>query len=185
MTRCALALCLCAALTAGTEFAVSAQTLPEAIALHNSAAAGDAKDLDAAVSMLEALSEADPENAEIVAYLGSAYAITAREGRNVVSKMRNTNKALRHLDQALEMEPDNFSVRMVRASVQRNLPPMFNRADDAVEDMVVLDRLFQATDKAPRSMAEAMLSIYDHLLAHAASRGDWAAGRDIALDRSK
>lgn len=179
------ALCLGATLVITGGHSAFAQSLPEAIALHNAAAAGDNSALDDAVAMLEALNTADPQNAETVAYLGSAYAISAREGRNVVAKMRNVNKALRYLDQALEMNPSNFTVRMVRASVQSNLPPMFNRGDDAIEDMITLDRLFRAMDGAPRSMAAAMVPIYDHLLDKAASRGDWATARQIAVGRSK
>jgi len=177
--------CVGAALVIGSVYSVSAQRLQKAIALHNSAAAGDKAALADAVSMLETLVGANPQDAETVAYLGSAYAITAREKRNVVGKMRNVNNALRYLDQALEMAPNNFTVRMVRASVQRNLPPMFNRGDDAIEDMIALDRLFLAMNNAPQSMAKAMIPIYGHLLENAASRGDWASGQKIALQRSK
>ncbi len=158
-----------------------ADAFTDAIALHDAARAGDEDSLEAAVESFKRLGSKQPNNAEVIAYLGSAYAISAREGFNVISKMRNTNRALRQLDRALELAPDNFTVRMIRANVHRNLPGMFGRDDDAIADMLALHDIFtQAIDPPPR-MAESMLPIYDGLIEEAPDRQDWVAARAKAL----
>lgn len=158
----------------------SSPALAAAVELHDAARGGDEEARERAFEMLEALAEAEPRNARVLAYLGSIYGITARDSGNVVVKTRYTVRALRRLDEALELGPEDFVVRIVRASVQISLPRMFARKGDALEDMVVLDRLFRAEPEPTPAQASAMLPIYDTLAAEAPERGDWAAGRERA-----
>ena len=155
----------------------------DAIALHNDARDGNSRALKKAVGLLERLREEHPGNAEVAAYLGSVYAISARDGRNVVGKMRNANRGLRELDRAAELEPGNFTVRMVRAHVQMSLPAMFLRQDDAIEDMRVLHEIFTATPAPSPGMAGQMVPIYDALIKQAdgPDRKNFAEGRERAL----
>jgi hypothetical protein len=152
--------------------------LAQAIALHDAAVAGDEKAASAAREALADLVSAEPDNAVALAYLGSTHAVIARDAFNVVSKMSNTNKGLRHLDKALELAPQDVTVRMVRANVNWNLPEMFGRRGDAIEDMIVLDRLFRSAPR-PR-LAKAMQQIYARLNEAAAGQGDWDGGADLA-----
>ena len=158
-----------------------ASDFDEAVALHDAVRDGDSKRLDDAVTLLQTLHAEQPQNAEILAYLGSVYAILAREGRSVVSKMRDTNRALRELDRAAEIAPNNFTVRMVRANVQMNLPQMFGREDDAIDDMIMLHSIFAQSPTRTHRMAEAMVPIYDSLIERAPDRADWASARQAAL----
>ncbi len=161
-----------AVLTATPVFA--AQTaLESAIALHDAGRAGDSKATSQAVEAFLDLMKAEPANAMAVAYLGSSYAITARDSRSVTDKVRFTNRGLRFLDQAVSMAPDDFVIRLIRANVAGNLPAMFGRSETAVEDGLVLDKIFSAA-QAP-SMAPHMAGIYDMLGEQAADQGDWAS----------
>lgn len=152
--------------------------LAQAIALHDAAVAGDAEAASAAREALADLVSAEPDNAVALAYLGSTHAVIARDAFNVVSKMSNTNKGLRHLDKALELAPQDVTVRMVRANVNWNLPEMFGRRAHAVEDMIVLDQLFRAAPRPP--LARAMQPIYPRLNEAAAGQGDWDGGAALA-----
>ncbi|MBO9463664.1 hypothetical protein J7443_00335 [Tropicibacter sp. R15_0] len=162
---------------------IAAQTaLESAIALHDAGRAGDKAATEQAVAAFLDLMKAEPGNAMAVAYLGSSYAITARDSRSVTDKVRFTNRGLRFLDQAVNMAPDDFTVRLIRASVAGNLPAMFGRSETAIEDGLALDKIFSAA-QAP-SMAPHMVGIYDMLADQAADQGDWvgkaAAARKLA-----
>ena len=143
-----------------------------ALALHDAArdGKGDAKD---AVKALEAYAAAEPAQAKGWAYLGSAYAISARDAGSVTDKIRFTNRGLRYLDQAVEQAPQDFAVRVVRANVLMNLPAMFGRDDMLVSDMMTLHQMYQAA-QSPR-MAPPMVGIYGALATRAAEGGDWPA----------
>ncbi|WP_293573962.1 hypothetical protein [Phaeobacter sp.] len=152
---------------------VIAQTaLESAIALHDAGRAGDTGATAQAVEAFLELMKAEPGNAMSVAYLGSSYAIMARDSRSVADKVRFTNRGLRFLDQAVAMAPDDFTVRLIRASVAGNLPAMFGRSETAIEDGIALDKIFGAVQSP--AMAPHMIGIYDMLSEQAADQGDWA-----------
>lgn len=144
-----------------------------AVALHDAGRDGDAGAVDEAVEAFERLVEADPDNALARAYLGSSYALTAREASEVADRIRYVNRGLRHLDAAVEAEPDDFVIRLIRANVSAGLPEMFGRRERAIEDMLALDAMFEAA-RSPR-MAGPMLGIYDQLSDLAPEQGDWDA----------
>ena len=148
-------------------------TLADAIALHDAARDGDEEAVEPAIEMLTALNRADPENVEVVAYLGSSYALVARYETSWFVRWHNGRKGLKLLDQALEHAPENFTVRMVRASVYREMPTFLGYADDAIEEMLALHRIFSSLNTPSKNMAEAMVPFYEHLIANAPERGDW------------
>ena len=150
-----------------------AATLAEAIELHDAARDGDEEAVDPAIKMLTVLNRADPENVEVIAYLGSSYALVARYETGWFARWHNGRKGLKLLDQALERAPKNFTVRMVRAWVYRAMPTFLGYVDDAIEEMLALHRIFSSLDTPSKKMAEAMVPFYEHLIANAPERGDW------------
>ena len=150
-------------------------SLSEAVALHDAARDGDEDAVQPALEMLTALNRADPENAEVIAYLGSSYAFVARYETGLFARWHNGRKGLKLLEQALERAPKNFTVRMLRASVYNAMPPFLGYADDAIEEMIALHRIFSNLDNPSKKMAEAMVPIYERLIADAIKRGDWAS----------
>ena len=148
-------------------------TLAEAIALHDAARDGDEEAVEPAIEMLTVLNRADPENVEVIAYLGSSYALVARYETSWFARWHNGRKGLKLLDQALERAPKNFTVRMVRAWVYREMPTFLGYADDAIEEMLALHRIFSNLDTPSKQMSEAMVPFYEHLIANAPERGDW------------
>ena len=148
-------------------------SLSEAIALHDAARDGDEEAVDPAIEMLTALNKADPENVEVIAYLGSSYALVARYEIGWFARWHNGRKGLKLLDQALERAPKNFTVRKVRAWVYDAMPTFLGYADDAIEEMLALHRIFSSLDTPSKKMAEEMVPFYEHLIANAPERGDW------------
>ena len=149
-------------------------SLPEAIALHDAARDGDEEAVEPAIEMLTALNRADPENVEVLAYLGSSYAQVARYESGWFARWHNGRKGLKLLDQALERAPTNFNVRMVRARVYGAMPTFLGYADDAIEEMLALHRIFRSLDTPSRRMASEMVRIYERLLSDAPKGGDWS-----------
>ena len=148
-------------------------SLAEAIALHDAARDGDEEAVEPAIEMLTVLNRADPENVEVIAYLGSSYALVARDETGWFARWHNGRKGLKLLDQALERAPKNFTVRMVRAWVYDAMPTFLGYADDAIEEMLALHRIFSSIDTPSKNMAAAMVTFYEHLIANAPDRGDW------------
>ncbi len=157
-------------LVAQAQAAVPA--LSDAIALHNAARDGTGAAADA-VDALTALTGAEPQNAVALAYLGSSYAISARDAGSVTDKIRFTNRGLRQLDEAVALSPDDIVVRLVRANVQKNLPAMFARSERLVEDMLALDKIYSAAPSP--ALAAPMIDIYAALAETQPDQADWAA----------
>ncbi len=150
----------------------------QAIALHDRAAEGEKGIAEQAMTRFERYLERFADDAEARAYFGSAYAMMARDAANVINKTRYVNRGLRHLDRALDAGAENFTVRMIRANVNSSLPRMFGRRDEALDDMLVLDRIYQLAP-SPR-MAGEMIPIYEELQNRAAGVGPWAERLDRA-----
>ena len=144
----------------------------EGIALHDKAREGDEDAAEKAVEALERYLARFPKDGEARAYLGSSYAMMGRDASSVASKMRYTNRGLRHLDRALDAAPRDFAVRLIRAGVNASLPKMFNRGEAATGDMLALDEIFQA-EPFP-GMAVWMIGIYEDLQERAPDAGPWA-----------
>ena len=161
------------------------QSLKGALELHDAADDGDKSALRPAIMALRRLRREDPWNAEASVYLGSAYAIAVRDGWIGPSRLIDVSRALHHLNAALEFAPNSFEVRMVRASVQSNLPRIFGRRGAAIEDAVVLDQMFRWIEGPRPAIASSMLPIYDFLAKAAPDRGDWTEGRRKASDALK
>ena len=144
----------------------------EGIALHDAAVEGDEDAAEKAAKALGRYLKRLPEDGEARAYLGSAYALMARDASSVANKVRYTNRGLRHLDRALEAAPRAFAVRMIRANVNSSLPEMFKRADAALADLLALDEIYRA-EPSP-GLAREMVGIYPMLQERAPDAGPWA-----------
>ena len=163
----------------------SVQSLEEALKLHDDAQNGDIRAIRPAVMALRRLRREDPWHAESAVYLGSAYAIAARDGWFGLSRLVDVARSVHHLNTALDFAPDNFEVRMVRASVQSNMPRIFGRRGAAIKDAVVLDQMFRQIKDPPPAIASRMLPIYDFLAKTVPQRGNWSEGRRKANEALK
>ena len=150
----------------------------QGIALHSRAVEGDEDAAGKAVAQLERYLERFSTDIEARAYLGSAYTLRARDASSVVNRMRYANRGLRHLDRALDSGPGEFTVRLVRANVNSNLPKMFERGSAALDDLLALDEIYRL-DPSPRR-AQEMIWVYRELQRRAPGAGPWAERLDRA-----
>lgn len=150
---------------------------------------------DDAVIYLRKATELEPEDAELLAYLGSAYAMAGRDSGFLVNRISHVNRGLAALDKAVKKDPNNLNVRFIRGSVSYSLPPMFSRKATAVSDYLFFvseaktrvqvnpDRLSEAYYKLgqlseERDQKSAALDFYAQAQT-ASPKSDWAkqAGR--------
>jgi len=148
--------------------------LKKAIALHENGVNGVNGAAESATEILLDIIKSNPKNSLATVYLGSAYTLIARDADNVVNKVRYSNRGIRYLDLALEISPENFYVRLIRAKVNSSLPKMFHRHEKATEDMLKLDDLYWSNgSNGSKSMAVSMISIYEQLIDRAPDKGPW------------
>jgi len=100
------------------------------------------------VDRLDALHEADPTDAEITAYLGSAYTLRARDypwqglyqvipGPGFV-RLGYTGKGVDLLDKAVTQDDRNPVVRLIRGITFTHMPRPFGEFDTGLTDLVLL-----------------------------------------------
>ena len=162
------------------EFAVLRE---QGIESHDQALEGDEEATGKAVDLLERYLKRFSNDGEARAYLGSAYAMMARDASSVVNKTRYANRGVRHLDRALDVAPRSFAVRLIRANVNSSLPKMFGRGDAALRDMLALDEIYR---EAPSPvMARGMVGIYEELQRRAPDAGPWTERLGEARELSR
>ncbi|MFQ5901439.1 MAG: hypothetical protein ACE5IH_07780 [Thermodesulfobacteriota bacterium] len=93
------------------------------------------------VEYLEKAYQLSPDDYEILAYLGSAKTMVARDSWNVITKVSQVNKGANMMDKAVRKAPENIAVRMVRANNSLALPKFFNRRHLARRDFLAIERL--------------------------------------------
>ncbi len=147
-----------------------------AIALHHRAVDGDEDSAERAVAHLERYLKRFAGDAEARAYLGSAYAMMARDASSIVNKTRYANRGLRHLDRALDAGAGNFTVRLIRANVHSSLPKMFGRGGAALDDLLALDGIYRLAPSP--GLAREMIRVYEALRRRAPDAGPWAERLD-------
>lgn len=150
-------------------------TFGEAVALHDAGRNGDTRALAQAVEAFGNFVDDDQNDALAHAYLGSSYALTARDRYWYFPpiKLYFVYIGLHHLDTAVDLEPNNFVTLLIRANVQVGIPAMFLRRDNAVEDMLALDAMFSQIQS--QELASDMVDIYNHLSETVPEADDWAA----------
>ena len=121
--------------------------LIEAVRDHNQARNGTKGLAAKVVERLEkAQSEISPDHPVVMGYLGSAYTLMARDAGSVSDALRYTNRGIRIMNAAVDIAPELFVVRAVRAFNNIALPVMFERRKSALRDMEQLVVLYE---KAP------------------------------------
>ncbi|HET8809822.1 MAG TPA: hypothetical protein VFM65_06095 [Flavobacteriaceae bacterium] len=69
------------------------------------------------------------------AYLGAAFALKAKFGKN---KIQNLREAKTQIEKAVERKPQNIEIRMIRLSVQESLPAIAGYGKAIKQDRVFI-----------------------------------------------
>jgi tetratricopeptide (TPR) repeat protein len=127
-----------------------------------------------AIQYLEQAYQKKPEDAEVLCYLGTSYTLLAKDASDLASITSNTNKGIGFMDKAVRMDPNNISVRLIRANNSKNLPKFLNRRSVAYEDFEYLTGLFEKKLGVSPSLKA---SVYRNLAALYKEDGDSAKAR--------
>lgn len=88
-----------------------------------------------------------PEDALILAVLGSCMTMVGRDSSNITDKMRYVNEGTPMIDKAVNMAPDNVFIRMVRAGDSAGLPKLFGRMKYVKNDLLHIEGVIKKSPK--------------------------------------
>ena len=88
-----------------------------------------------------------PEDALILAVLGSCITMVGRDSSSISDKMRYVNEGTPLIDKAVNMAPDDVFVRMVRAGDSAGLPKLFGRTKYVKEDLLYVEGIIKKSSK--------------------------------------
>ncbi len=146
------------------------ETLISAALLHRKGVAGDEDAVEKAIGLLQPLVDEDNPPAISIGLMGSLYALKGRDASNVVNAMRFTNRGIGMIDEAVEMQPDGYALRMLRAISNISLPAMFGRHDIAIADMKFIIDTYRSED---HSLSDGSVKfILDRLIQNAIAMGN-------------
>jgi len=94
-----------------------------------------------ALAYLTKAQELSPDDNETLAFLGSAMTLIARDSWNPYTKLTMVNDGIDKMDQAVEREPKNILIRMVRANNSLNLPSFLKRNYLAKADFLYIEKI--------------------------------------------
>ncbi len=112
------------------------------VAYHNLSTIGDKKAAAKSIEHLKKASKLYPDDALVLAILGSSTTLIGKYAKNKVTDGRKyTNKGAGLMDRAVMKDPDHVLVRMVRANNSLGLPTMFGRRHYFKDDMLHVEKL--------------------------------------------
>jgi len=94
-----------------------------------------------AVYYLENLIELDKKNGLALVYCGSAKTMKARDAVFIWDKISYVKKGINLMDKAVQLEPDNPEIRLVRGANAATMPKIMRRVSIALADFKHIEKL--------------------------------------------
>lgn len=118
------------------------------IAYHNLADIGVKKAAKESVEYLKHANKLYPEDALILAVLGSSTTMVGKySGKLVTEGRKYVNKGANMLDRAVKMSPDDVLVRVIRANNSRGIPKLFGRRNLHKTDLLHIVEIIKRSPK--------------------------------------
>ena len=146
------------------------ETLTNAVLLHRKAVEGDKDAVKEAIALLEPVVDQDNAPPISIGFMGSLYTLRGRDASNVVNAMRFTNRGIGMIDKAVDLQPNGYSIRMLRALNNIEIPAMFGRHDVAIADMKFIIDTYQPENQPCN--ADSVKVVLGHLIKNANAMGD-------------
>ncbi|QGR00308.1 hypothetical protein EHS13_29745 [Paenibacillus psychroresistens] len=140
----------------------------EAKKLHYKGVDGDKNAVKSANQHLSKLREAEPGNALIEAYYGSSLVLIARDSVKPLEKADKAQEGFDTLNRAINSDPNDKEIRLLRANVCLRLPEsFFHCLQTAIEDFTfLLDRYEEnasyLTQKQVREVIQNLSTAYQN-----------------------
>ncbi|MGM0664412.1 MAG: hypothetical protein ACQET7_09535 [Thermodesulfobacteriota bacterium] len=125
-----------------------------------------------AVRSLEEAYQKRPDDFTALCYLGSAYTLLAKDRWNPVSRLMYLNKGFKYMDKAVQKDPDNVTLRLVRANNSKAMPKFFERRSIAYEDFEHLAMVLERDDALPAKLAATVYRNLSELYADDGNRAE-------------
>ena len=77
-------------------------------------------------------------NKILVAYKGSAITISAKFQKKISDKIKSFKEGAKLVEFAIESEPNNIEIRLIRLSIQENIPKIVKYNKNQKEDVVFI-----------------------------------------------
>ena len=87
-------------------------------------------------------------NKTLVAYKGAGMTILSKFQKKTGDKMRGFKEGAKLIEMALKSEPNNAEIRMIRLSIQENVPGVVNYRKNRKEDKIFLLEHYKEQPKA-------------------------------------
>ena len=113
-----------------------------------------------AVKYLKRVNKLVPNDYEVLAYLGSAKTMIARDSWNPIRKISYANEGIKLIDKAVYKDPDNIVIRFIRVNNSLSLPKFFKRNGLAKKDLLYLLGLSRKREKCFTSAIMAEIYFY-------------------------
>ncbi len=105
---------------------------------HDQGVAGNDDAVDKGFACYDKVLALDPSNAVALVYRGSLWTLRARDAWWPFTKMKDVDKGIDEMDKAVDLAPDNVTVRLVRGINSVQLPSMFHRLSIGLKDFEYL-----------------------------------------------
>ena len=105
---------------------------------YDQAAAGEKNSIDKGIRCFDKALSLDSTNAVALAYRGSLWTMEARNSWWPPNKIKYLKRGGEELDRAVELEPDNMMVRLIRGINGLGLPSYADRLQTSLEDFLIV-----------------------------------------------
>lgn len=105
---------------------------------HDQGVAGNEDAVEKGFSCFDKVLQIDPSNAVAYAYRGSLWTLRGRDAWWPFTKAKDVDKGVDEMDKAVDLTPNDATVRIVRGITSVQLPSMFRRLPTALKDFEFL-----------------------------------------------
>jgi tetratricopeptide (TPR) repeat protein len=107
---------------------------------HDQGALGDGDAVDKGIRVLDQLLKIDSTNAVAVAYRGALWTMSGRDSWWPPNKLKYMKMGCQELDRAIELDPGNIMVHLIRGINGLGLPDYAGRLPTSLQDFIIILR---------------------------------------------
>ncbi len=103
---------------------------------------------ESAKAFTKTMGNVDSNSAVLKAYQGASFALQAKYGKGIKEKKEFFEQAVSNIEAAVEKEPENVEIRLIRLSVQENSPGVVKYKTNMDEDKALVLEHFDKQSEA-------------------------------------
>lgn len=100
-------------------------------------------------AFIQLMENQNGKNATIMAYKGAASTLISKKTKDKEERRKRFIDGVQLIESAISKEPENMEIRLIRLSVQENIPKALNYSKNIDEDIAIIkQQLNSSKDKA-------------------------------------